>query len=103
MTRWPTTFDSHVWATLSTPVTTDTAIMPSTSQVSSLVSPCGIATSRSSRRRNGEASPSGDGRGEWGGGRQHDERERGPEPHPVRAEEAGDAAQLARALGGGLV
>ena len=43
MTRWPTRFDSHVWATPSAPVATEIATMPATSHVSSVVSRSGIA------------------------------------------------------------
>ena len=54
MTRWPTRFDSHVWATPSAPVAIEMATMPATSQVSSVVSRSGIASSSTSRSRNGE-------------------------------------------------
>ena len=54
MTCWPTTLDSQVCATPSAPVAIATAIMPSTSHVSSVVSSFGIASSRTSRSRNGE-------------------------------------------------
>ena len=59
MTRWPTTFESHVWTTPSTPVTIEIAIIPPTSQVSRhRVARCGIASSSTARSRNGETIPS---------------------------------------------
>ena len=58
MTRWPTTFDSHVWPTEMTPVAIEMKIIPPTSQLSSVVSPSGIAWSRTSRSRNGVTIPS---------------------------------------------
>ncbi len=54
MTAWPTWVDSQVWATPNAPVTTATAIIPPTSQASSVVSRSGSAVSRIARRRNGE-------------------------------------------------
>ena len=57
MTRWPTTFDSHVCATPITPVNTETPIMPSTSRVSRPVSRWGMAVSSTARSRNGETTP----------------------------------------------
>ncbi len=57
MTRWPTTLDSQVWATVSTPLATATAIMPPTSQASRALSFWGRAVSRMSRSRNGETIP----------------------------------------------
>ena len=58
MTRWPTTFDSQVWSTLSTPVAMAMPIIPATSAISSPSLFSGIATSRMSRSRNGETTPS---------------------------------------------
>ena len=58
MTRWPTRFDSQVWPTPMTPVAIEIAIMPPTSHTSSVVSPFGIATSSTSRSRNGVTIPS---------------------------------------------
>jgi hypothetical protein len=55
MTACPTWFESHVWYTPMTPLAMAMPIMPATSQVSSLVSPCGMALSSTSRSRNGEA------------------------------------------------
>ena len=57
MTRWPTTFDSQVWRTLSTPVAMAMPIIPATSAISSPSLFSGIATSRMSRSRNGETTP----------------------------------------------
>jgi hypothetical protein len=58
MTRWPTTLESHVWPTPSTPVAMLIAIIPPTSQASSSRSLSGIATSSTSRSRNGDTIPS---------------------------------------------
>src|SRR5215208_3228021 len=57
MTRWPTTLEKYVCTTPSTPVATDTAIMPATRMASSLSSSSGIALSRMSRSRNGDTIP----------------------------------------------
>ena len=58
MTRWPTWLEIHVCATPITLVITDSATMPSTSSVSSVVSRSGIAVSRIPRSRNGLSTPS---------------------------------------------
>ena len=58
MTRWPTRFDSQVWPTPITPVAIAMKTIPPTSQLSSVVSPSGIAWSRTSRSRNGVTIPS---------------------------------------------
>ena len=58
MTRWPTRLDSQVWPTPSTPVAIEMAIMPATSSDQQPVSFSGIATSSTSRSRNGEIIPS---------------------------------------------
>ena len=58
MTFWPTTLESQVWPTPSTPVATEMAIIPATSSASSRSSFSGIATSSTSRSRNGEIIPS---------------------------------------------
>ena len=58
MTFWPTTLESQVWPTPSTPVATEMAIIPATSSASSPSSFSGIATSSTSRSRNGEIIPS---------------------------------------------
>ena len=58
MTFWPTTLDSQVWPTPSTPVATEMPIIPATSSASSRSSSSGIATSSTSRSRNGEIIPS---------------------------------------------
>ena len=57
MTRWPTRFDSQVWPTPITPVAIEMAIIPPTSQASSVVSPSGIAVSSTSTSRNGVTIP----------------------------------------------
>jgi hypothetical protein len=57
MTRWPTWFEISVWTTPSAPVTTAIAIIPPTSAVRRPVRCFGIASSKTSRRRNGEAAP----------------------------------------------
>ncbi len=57
MTRWPTVVEIRVWSTPNTLVTTAVRIMPSASRLSSPVRPSGIATSRISFSRNGEATP----------------------------------------------
>ena len=57
MTRWPTTFDSHVCPTPSTPVAIEIAIIPPTSHASSSTSARGIAVSSTSRNRNGVTIP----------------------------------------------
>ena len=57
MTRWPTTLESQVWPTPSTPVATEMAIIPADQQRSSPSSSFGIASSRTSRSRNGEIIP----------------------------------------------
>ncbi len=54
MTRWPTTFDSQVWATPRAPVAIDSPIMPATRNVSSCVSCSGNAVSRTALSRNGD-------------------------------------------------
>ena len=58
MTRWPTTLESQVCATLSTPVATEIAIIPPTRISSRSRSFSGIASSRMSRSRNGDTIPS---------------------------------------------
>ncbi len=58
MTLWPTWFESSVCHTPSTPVTIGIATMPATSIVSRPTSSSGIATSSTSRSRNGEMTPS---------------------------------------------
>ena len=55
MTRCPTVVDSSVCSTPKTLVVTAMAIMPAASSVSRTVRRWGIATSRTSRSRNGEA------------------------------------------------
>ena len=57
MTLWPTWFDSSVCQTPMTPVTMEIATIPATSPVRSPTLPSGIATSSTSRRRNGEMTP----------------------------------------------
>src|SRR4030088_2876380 len=57
MTRWPTRLEIHVWATPSAPVAIEMPIMPTTSQVRSDMSRCGIAVSSTCRSRNGETMP----------------------------------------------
>ena len=58
MTFWPTTLDSHVCPTPSTPVMTEMAIIPATSSARSPSLFSGIATSSTSLSRNGEMIPS---------------------------------------------
>ena len=58
MTFWPTTLESQVWPTPSTPVATEMPIIPATSTASRPSSFSGIATSSTSRSRNGEIIPS---------------------------------------------
>ena len=58
MTLWPTWFESSVWKTLTAPVMIGIATIPATSQVSRLMFCSGIATSSTSRSRNGEITPS---------------------------------------------
>ena len=55
MTRWPTWFEIHVCATLITPLMTASAIIPPTSQDSSVRSCSRMPLSTASRSRNGEA------------------------------------------------
>ena len=86
MTRWPTMFDSHVWPTPSTPVAIAMKTIPPTSQASSVVSRLGIASSSTSRSRNGETIPSS------ADSAMSPSTE--PEPHLVGAKEGGDAAGL---------
>ena len=57
MTFWPTTLESQVWPTPSTPVATEMTIIPATSSASSRSLSFGIATSSTSRSRNGEIDP----------------------------------------------
>ncbi len=57
MTLWPTWFERSVCQTPMTPVITGIATIPATRAVSSLVFSSGIATSSTSRRRNGETTP----------------------------------------------
>ena len=57
MTRWPTWFEIHVCATPITLVVIDSTIIPATSNVSSVVSRCGKASSRTPRIRNGLTTP----------------------------------------------
>jgi hypothetical protein len=58
MTLCPTWFDSSVCQTPRTPVTIGIATMPATRAVSRPTRCCGIATSSTSRSRNGETTPS---------------------------------------------
>ena len=55
ITRWPTSFDIHVCATLITPLMIASAIIPATSQLSSVRSCPTMPLSTASRSRNGEA------------------------------------------------
>ena len=86
MTLWPTWFESSVCQTPSTPVTIGIATMPATSIVSRPTSSSGIATSSTSRSRNGETTPS--------AGREDDQRGDRAEPRPVRTKEADDPAEV---------
>ncbi len=56
MTRWPTVVETRVCSVSNTVVTTATRIMPRASSVSRPASLAGMATSSTSRSRNGEAS-----------------------------------------------
>ena len=58
ITFCPTWFESSVCQTPSTPVTIGIATIPATSTVRRPTSSSGIATSRTSRRRNGDTTPS---------------------------------------------
>ena len=58
MTLCPTWFERSVCQTPRTPVTIGIATMPATSMVSRPTSSSGIATSSTSRSRNGETTPS---------------------------------------------
>jgi hypothetical protein len=58
MTACPIRFESSVCHTPRTPVTIGIATIPATSQVSSPTRCCGMATSSTSRSRNGETTPS---------------------------------------------
>ena len=58
MTRWPTVFESRVWATPRAPLATAIPIIPTTRATSSPVFCSGIAWSSTARSRNGETMPS---------------------------------------------
>ena len=58
MTRWPTVFESSVWATPRAPLATAIPIIPTTRATSSPVFASGIAWSSTARSRNGETIPS---------------------------------------------
>ena len=91
MTLWPTWFESSVCQTPMTPVTIGIATIPATSTVSSRMFSSGIATSSTSRSRNGEIDAD--------RGREDDERADGAEPRAVRPEERDDPPQVRLADG----
>ena len=95
MTFWPTTLESQVWPTPSTPVATEMTIIPATSTASSrsLSFWDRLVEDVPQQERGDDPQPC----------RDDDQREHRRQPPPVGAEEGGDAARQATASrAGGL-